>query len=43
MPGDGDFPRLIGVLVLPMTSALFREPPAVGFDQVYDVPEFHQI
>jgi hypothetical protein len=32
--GDGDFPWLGGVLVVPMTSALFRESPAVGFDHL---------
>jgi hypothetical protein len=41
MPGDGHFPWLFGMLVLSMTPSLFYQLPAVSFDPIYDVPEFH--
>ena len=41
MPGYGHFTELFGMLVLSVTPSLLYQPPAVGFDSFYDVPEFH--
>jgi hypothetical protein len=41
MPRNRNFPRLVGVLILPMTPSLLYQPPAVGFDPIHNIPEFH--